>query len=105
MNVVFKGFALGIMAGFLLSGPCIAASKSASPPSETVIGRQDAEPVRKLRGLYASNQEFRKLMEAALANVQDQPDGTPNPWKGKRFNDLCTFFNEWFSLVPVNNDP
>jgi len=44
-------------------------------------------------------------MDAAFAGLQDQPDGSPNPWKGKNFGDLCNFFNEWFALLPVNRSP
>lgn len=27
-----------------------------------------------------------------------------NPWNGKKFDDLCKFFNHWYYLVPINND-
>jgi phosphatidylserine decarboxylase len=41
-------------------------------------------------------------MDRALANVRSPYNGATNPWQGKNFNDLCTFFNAWYVLLPVN---
>ncbi len=61
----------------------------------------EAPPIKALRVLYESNKEFHATMDQAFATIKD----SNNPWHKKNFNDLCTFFNDWFYLVPVNNSP
>jgi phosphatidylserine decarboxylase len=62
---------------------------------------REAPPVKTLRALYETNQEFRLNMDRAFAAIQDKA----NPWHQKKFDDLCRFFNDWYYLLPVNNSP
>ena len=104
MRSVMIGIAIGILSCLLSMVPCLAEVRSAIP-DKRVIEKHDSEPVSKLRTLYLSHPDFRKTMESAFANIQDPPDGSLNPWKGKKFDDLCDFFNEWYTLLPVNKSP
>jgi phosphatidylserine decarboxylase len=99
-----KSIAVAVMSCFLFGVPCLAEVPSALPERQAAA-RQDSEPVRKLRALYLAQPDFRKTMDAAFAGLQAQPDGSPNPWQGKKFDDLCDFFNEWYALLPVNKSP
>jgi len=65
----------------------------------------EAPPVQALRRLYEDSKEFRTTVDRAFANIKDPDDGSTNPWKGKKFDDLCEFFNRWYYLLPVNKDP
>jgi phosphatidylserine decarboxylase len=104
MKALKKSLAVGLLSCFALVGPSLTDAWAASADKATMT-TADAEPVNQLRALYASNAEFKKTMDEALANVQAQPDGSANPWKGKTFSDLCDFFNKWYYLLPVNNSP
>ena len=99
-----KRIAVAIVSCLLLAGSCLAGAHDAVPDRQ-VAERHDSEPVRKLRALYGSNPDFRKTTDSAFTELQDPPDGGRNPWKGKKFDDLCDFFNEWYALLPVNNSP
>ena len=67
-----------------------------------VAAEVDTPPVLELRRLYSTNPDFKATMDKALANVQSPYNGTPNPWQGKKFDDLCRFFNAWYVLLPIN---
>ncbi|WP_422083074.1 phosphatidylserine decarboxylase [Ulvibacterium sp.] len=62
--------------------------------------QNDCIPVADLKELYTSNASFRNVIEDMFGNLQDMPDGTPNPWKGKDIEDLYEFLNEWFYFLP-----
>jgi phosphatidylserine decarboxylase len=62
----------------------------------------DAPPVVDLKKLYSTNPEFKKTMDKALANIKSPYNGAQNPWKGRTFKDFCSFFNDWYALLPVN---
>ncbi len=104
MKAVMKSIAVVMLSCFLFSGPCLAEVRS-NLPERQAAARQDSGPVRKLRELYFAQPDFRKTMDEAFAGLQAQPDGSPNPWQGKKFDDLCDFFNEWYTLLPVNRSP
>lgn len=68
-----------------------------------------APPVQALKRLYEADPAFRATLDRAFANMQDpDPDAralwpTPrveNPWKGKKFDDLLAFFDDWYRLLP-----
>lgn len=62
--------------------------------------RQDTPPVKRLRALYNTDIGFHNTIDLAFKNLKDEPDGRPNPWRGRNFNDLCNFFNDWFYFLP-----
>ncbi|MCP5107817.1 MAG: phosphatidylserine decarboxylase, partial [bacterium] len=72
--------------------------------SAMVPAKEYAEPVQRLKKLYKTDKTFKKKLDLALAHVQDKPDGTPNPWKGKTVNHLYDFFNDWYYFLPVTTD-
>ena len=104
MRLIVKSLAVVALGCILLAVPCRGEVQGATADRDAVA-RQDTEPVVKLRSLYASNPEFKRTMDAAFANLQDPPAGSKNPWRGKGFDDLCNFFNDWYVLLPVNNSP
>ena len=57
-------------------------------------------PVNELKQLLAENTIFKTNLLKALDNVQDLPDGSPNPWKGRSIDDLLTFIDNWFNFLP-----
>ena len=66
-------------------------------------------PIKALKALYDSNSEFRATMDRAFENIQEPDPNTKalwpspvatNPWKGKKFDDLLKFFNDWYYLQP-----
>jgi phosphatidylserine decarboxylase len=61
---------------------------------------QDTSPVKRLRELYAADSDFHRVVDLAFTHLKDRPDGRPNPWRGKNFDDLCDFFNDWFYFLP-----
>jgi phosphatidylserine decarboxylase len=68
----------------------------------TAFAQGDTEPVRKLRHLYKMDKDFRTTMDLAFKNLTPlTKEGTPNPWIGKNFDDLCTFFNKWYYFIPT----
>jgi phosphatidylserine decarboxylase len=104
VKTVMKSITVAILGSFLFGVPCLAEVRSDLPDRQAGV-RRDSEPVRKLRALYLAQPDFRKTMDEAFAGLQAQPDGSPNPWQGKKFDDLCDFFNEWYALLPVNRSP
>jgi len=62
------------------------------------------ESVSKLKQAYENDKLFRFLMDQALANMQQLPEGYRkggNPWIGKNFSDVITFFQEWCTFLPT----
>ena len=62
------------------------------------------ESVSKLKQTYENDKLFRFLMDQALANMQQLPEGYReggNPWIGKKFSDVVTFFQEWCAFLPT----
>ncbi|OGO33568.1 MAG: hypothetical protein A2W35_14765, partial [Chloroflexi bacterium RBG_16_57_11] len=81
-------------------------------PVRNVTGQGDVEtsPIEELRNLYDSNKEFRQTMDKAFTHMRDPDPNTAdlwpnptdvNPWKGKNFDDLLEFFEEWYYLQPT----
>jgi phosphatidylserine decarboxylase len=71
---------------------------------------RETSPIESLRDLYDNNKEFRTTMDNAFDYMKDpDPDTadlwpnptTKNPWKGKKFDDLLKFFDEWYHLQPT----
>jgi len=104
MRSIVNSLAIVALGCILLAAPCRGEVQGAAG-DKGAVARRDSEPVVKLRALYASNPEFKRTTDAAFASLQDPPDGTENPWRGKGFDDLCAFFNDWYALLPVNNSP
>jgi len=104
VKAVMKSIAVAMLSCFLCGVPCLAEVRN-DLPDPGVAARQDSEPVKKLRALYLAQPDFKKTMDEAFSSLQAQPDGSPNPWQGKKFDDLCNFFNEWYTLLPVNRSP
>ena len=66
--------------------------------------QNSAGPVSELIDLYKSNREFKANIDLMFANVQPLTNGQENPWKGKNFDDLVDFLNEWFYFLPGLHD-
>lgn len=66
--------------------------------------QEDSPPVAELRTMLDQQPPFREQLRNALDNLQDLPDGTPNPWRGKTEEDLLHFFNEWFYFLPTSEN-
>lgn len=66
--------------------------------------QQDCAPVSELKELYKSDKDFQETVEKMFANLQDRPDGSANPWRGKNINDLYTFINQWFYFLPNSHN-
>ena len=62
----------------------------------------DTPPVVELRALYHTDPNFQRTLDSALARAKSPYNGGDNPWRGKTFEDVCKFFNEWYVLLPVN---
>ena len=65
-----------------------------------VYTQEVAPPVESLKSLYQNDAELKETINLMLENVQDFPDGTPNPWKGKDVEDLFSFLNDWYYFLP-----
>jgi phosphatidylserine decarboxylase len=62
------------------------------------------ESISKLKQAYENDKIFRFLIDQALANMHQLPEGYReggNPWIGKNFLDLVTFFQEWCTFLPT----
>jgi phosphatidylserine decarboxylase len=81
------------------------------PLSCTVVAKDvsEAQPIQALKGLYDTHPEFRASVDGAFANMKDPEPGTRdlwpsptavNPWKGKKFDDLLQFMDDWYHLRP-----
>jgi hypothetical protein len=66
MKALKKSLAVGLLSCFALVGPSLTDAWAASADKATMT-TADAEPVNQLRALYASNAEFKKTMDEALA--------------------------------------
>lgn len=62
--------------------------------------QEKCDPVQHLEHLLKENADFKKALDLTLSNLQDLPDGRPNPWQGKTVDDLFSFLNEWFYFLP-----
>ena len=62
--------------------------------------QDDSPPVKRLKQLLATDKNFSKQLELTFENLQDLPNGTANPWRGKDMDDLYHFLNEWFYFLP-----
>jgi hypothetical protein len=91
MISITRGILIFVVACILTSALC----------ADAAAGRSEAPPIQALRSLYRNNMEFQTLMDKAFANIKDPDIGPANPWKGKRFDDLCAFFKDWYYLLPV----
>ena len=65
-----------------------------------IHSQQDCLPVQQLKTLYDTNKDFKKVVDDMFGNLQDLPDGTPNPWRDKNIESLYTFLNAWFYFLP-----
>jgi phosphatidylserine decarboxylase len=83
----------------------VAAACTAAPPAPP-----ESSPIDTLRALYDSDPGFRATLDQAFAHMQDPDPNTAalwpnptdaNPWKGKGFDDLVAFFEEWYALQPT----
>lgn len=79
----------------LLAGTIAALLLSASAQAQ-----KDCSPVMELKKIYETNPGFQTVVEDMFAHLQDLPDGTSNPWRGKNIEDLYTFLNDWFYFLP-----
>ncbi|MBU1692671.1 MAG: phosphatidylserine decarboxylase [Verrucomicrobia bacterium] len=61
------------------------------------------ESIHALDQAYATNAEFKTLLDAAFENMQQLPSAYPdgNPWIGKGFQDLVDFLGEWCTFLPT----
>ncbi len=66
----------------------------------TAFSQQDSPPVQQLKEIYTENEDFQRVVKEMFEHLQDIPDGTPNPWRGKDIEDLYGFLNEWFYFLP-----
>ncbi len=69
-----------------------------------VGARGDSPPVTELKRLYASDSDFKKVVDLMFDNVHPLVNGSENPWKGKSVDDLYPFLNEWFFFLPNTHD-
>ncbi len=69
-----------------------------------VVAQGDSPPVTELKRLYASNSDFKKVVDLMFDNVHPLAGGSENPWKGKTVDDLYAFLNEWFFFLPNTHD-
>jgi len=60
----------------------------------------DSPPVKQLKALISTNNDFKTTVDKMLENIHQLSDGSDNPWKGKNIHDLYTFLNEWFYFLP-----
>ncbi len=89
----------------LLSAGCLL-NAAGKPDASAEPGKsgEDVKPVKELRKIYKADAKFRKLVDLMFQNVQKTPEGKPNPWQGKTFDDLCAFFNEWYYFLPTTTN-
>ena len=90
---------------------CVLVSTSCAVVAKDI---PEAKPIQALRNLYENNQEFRTTMDRAFAHMKDPDPNTRglwpnptavNPWKGKKFDDLLKFFDDWYHLQPEPSGP
>ena len=62
------------------------------------------DSINKLALAYQNDEVFKLLIDKAFENMQQVPEGYReggNPWIGKDFSDLITFFQDWCAFLPV----
>lgn len=64
------------------------------------LAQDGAGPVEELRRMYETDEAVRATLDQAFEQLAPRPDGTPNPWRGKGIEDLCSFFEEWYRFLP-----
>jgi phosphatidylserine decarboxylase len=83
----------------------VSAACTVAPPAPP-----ETSPIDALRALYDRDPGFRTTMDQAFVHMQDPDPNTAdlwpnptevNPWKGKTFDDLVQFFDEWYFLQPT----
>ncbi|MBX2877589.1 MAG: phosphatidylserine decarboxylase [Saprospiraceae bacterium] len=79
----------------LLAGTIAALLLSASTQAQ-----KECPPVTELKKIYEAEPSFQTVVQDMFTHLQDLPDGTPNPWRGKNIEDLYTFLNDWFYFLP-----
>lgn len=79
----------------LLAGTIAALLLSASAQAQ-----KECPPVTKLKKIYEAEPGFQTVVQDMFTHLQDLPDGTPNPWRGKNIEDLYIFLNDWFYFLP-----
>ena len=62
-----------------------------------------AQSINKLLDTYSSDQNFKKLLDAAFANMKQLPPQYPqgNPWLGKDLKHLARFLEDWCTFLPA----
>jgi phosphatidylserine decarboxylase len=107
MRKLFVGvFVLG------LTGCLVACSPSSSPSSPTastpspvpiVATGPCADSINDLQTAYAKDPAFRNLIDNAFLYIHPLPPeyGQANPWAGKKFPDLVSFFGDWCTFLPT----
>jgi len=110
MKIIFM---LAILAAMLTIPTVFGVSPNPVDSASSPVMAQDVletSPIVALKDLYDNNTEFRTTMDKAFANMKDPDPNTAdlwpnptavNPWKGKKFDDLLKFFNEWYRLLPT----
>ncbi len=66
----------------------------------TSSAQEESLPVKNLKKLYSTDQEFKKTIDLMFENIHELPNGNSNPWKDKNVDDLYDFLNEWFYFLP-----
>jgi phosphatidylserine decarboxylase len=84
-----------LIAGMTLQASAIAPADPPCLPCST--------SVQSLLDVYASNPEFKALVDEAFANIQQLPAKYPdgNPWIGKGVQDMADFLCEWCTFLPT----
>jgi len=62
-----------------------------------------SQAINKLKSAYANDEVFRFLIDKAFDHMKEVPEGYRqggNPWIGKDFSDLCSFFRNWCTFLP-----
>ncbi len=78
-------------------------SLSCAETSNVDISSPCQESINKLEETYSNNPKFKKLLTLAFNNIQQLPPEyqNGNPWIGKGFSDLVSFFSEWCTFLPT----
>lgn len=91
----------------LLTGLLILFSASWGRPQISLAASQSpcAQSINELNQTYHSDSQFKQLLDAAFANMQELPSQYPegNPWLGKGVDDLVEFLENWCTFLPQIN--
>ncbi len=86
---------------------CILVSASSAVALQDTL---ETSPIEALKALYDDNEDLHATMDQAFVHMKDPDPETAdlwpnptdvNPWKGKEFDDLVLFFDEWYHLLPT----